>query len=114
MFDDRVSITEDDQRALGEHLSSESPATSAEAFTALPALLAEGDDTPRVIHARIDLALLTAREGLIESALYQVDELTKDARRVRDLSGDDALVERADAARDLIEAAANRASAITK
>lgn len=66
------------------------------------------------IDARIDLALLSACEGLVESALYQIDELTKDARRVRDLVAGENLregervVARADSARDAIESAAAR------
>lgn len=106
MFDDRVDVSESAAARLRALLSDEAPASSASAFASLPALLAEGDDTAEVIHARIDLALLSAIEGLLDSALYQIDELTKDARRVRDATGDAAIVERADAARDAIEAAA--------
>lgn len=106
MFDDRVEIGESAEARLRALLSDEAPASSASAFAHLPTLLVEGDDTPKAIHARIDLALLCAAEGLLDSALYQIDELTKDARRVRDTSGDDTIVERADAAREAIEAAA--------
>lgn len=106
MFDDRIDISESAEARLRALLSEGAPASSAGAFASLPALLADGDDTPKAIHARIDLALLCAAEGLLDSALYQIDELTKDARRVRDTSGDEAVVERADAAREAIEAAA--------
>lgn len=106
MFDDRVEIGESAEARLRALLSEGAPASSAGAFASLPALLVDGDDTPEVIHARIDLALLCAAEGLLDSALYQIDELTKDARRVRDLSGDNSIVERADAAREAIEEAA--------
>lgn len=106
MFDDHVEISENGEARLRALLSEGAPASSAGAFASLPALLADGDDTPKAIHARIDLALLCAAEGLLDSALYQIDELTKDARRVRDTSGDDTIVERADAAREAIEEAA--------
>lgn len=109
MFDDLVQVVAEDHAALTGLLSAEAPGSSAEAFAALPGLLADGDDTPAAIHARIDLALLSAREGLVESALYQVDELTKDARRVRHLSGNEEIVERADACRAAIETAAQHA-----
>lgn len=105
MFDDRVEMSENAEARIRALLNEGAPASSADAFASLPALLVDGDDTPEAIHARIDLALLCAAEGLLDSALYQVDELTKDARRVRDLSGDESIVERADAARDAIESA---------
>ena len=115
MFEDFETVLEADFEALNVHLSADAPESSATAFTKLPAILAAGDDTAEAIHARIDLALLTAREGLLQSALYQVDELTKDARRVSDLYAQEAarggkampeLVERADICRDLVETAA--------
>ena len=88
MLDDRAIVTPDDVTVLSNMVRTEAPQTSADAYRALPAVLASGDDTEAAIHARIDLALLSAREGLVESALYQIDELTKDARRVRDLVAD--------------------------
>ena len=106
MFDDRGEIGVSAEARLRALLSEGAPASSAGAFASLPALLVDGDDAPEVIHARIDLALLCAAEGLLDSALYQIDELTKDARRVRDTSGDNEVVERADAAREAIEEAA--------
>lgn len=138
MLDDRAIVTPDDVTMLSTMVRAEAPQTSADAYRALPAVLASGDDTEAAIHARIDLALLSAREGLVESALYQIDELTKDARRVRDLvagangepgaavsgpsagadptagaanpdgTSTDCIVTRADAARDAIEGAASR------
>lgn len=110
VFDDRARVTADDLDALGALLRAGAPATSADAYRSLPAILAEGDDTPAAIEARIELALLSAREGLMESALYQIDELTKDARRVSDLGHSPLIVERADAARAAIEATASRAT----
>lgn len=112
MFDHAVRVHEEDVRALSEALRSAAPESSAHAYRGLPAVLAAGDDTAEAIHARIDLALLCAREGLLEAALYQVDELTKDARRVGDClagGGGVELTARADAARDAIEGAAARA-----
>lgn len=108
MFEDHETISEADYQALSALLSESAPKDSARAFAELPAKLLAGD-TPDSIEARIDLALLCAREGLLNSALYQVDELTKDARRVSDLNKEleSTLVSRADQCRNLIEAAAN-------
>lgn len=120
MFEDQEPVLEADQAALTAHLSAQAPADSASAFAQLPKLLASGDDTPEAIHARIDLAVLTAREGFLQSALYQVDELTKDARRVSDLIGATGatsangvpdLVQRADTCRNLVETAARNSRA---
>lgn len=110
MFDDVRQLREEDRAELLGLLSAGSPATSADAYAALPGVLARGDDTPEAIRARIDLTLLTCAEGLVESALYQVDELTKDARRVRDLSGDEELVAEADGVRDAVETAAQHST----
>ncbi|MCT1556657.1 hypothetical protein M3A96_00745 [Helcobacillus massiliensis] len=110
MFDDVRILRDEDRAALRALLSTDAPASSADAFRALPAILADGDDTPAAIRARIDLTLLSILDGFVDSAVYQVDELTKDARRVADLSGDQSLPPAADAVRDAVETAAQHST----
>ncbi len=73
---DRDPVTEQSSSAVepGERMR--------RAYAALPALLERHEPTDAVVMAaRMELAEACAEAGELESALYQADELVKDAER---------------------------------